>query len=72
MLPTLAFDAWKARLREDCMRQDKLLAYESIGDYVLTILWNQGIEPTVDGIAMTEGIATPRVKLNGTDKDSSA
>jgi hypothetical protein len=72
MQTPVAFDAWKARLRADCVRQDKLLAYDTLGDYVLAILWRQGIEPTVEGIAMTEGIATPGGKTNGKDKGSLA
>jgi hypothetical protein len=34
----LSFEVWKLRLREDCERKDKLLAYTSFGEECLLIL----------------------------------
>ncbi|MGE5110533.1 MAG: hypothetical protein ACM3JB_06740 [Acidobacteriaceae bacterium] len=45
-----AFDVWKERLREDCARQDKLLAFNALGDFVLRVLWERGIAPNVEDI----------------------
>jgi hypothetical protein len=55
MQPTLIFDVWKALLRQDCVRQNKLLAYDSLGDYVLAMLWKQGVDPSVEGITKADG-----------------
>ncbi len=46
----IEFDAWKLRLRKDCELQGKLAAYESLGDYALKLLWEDDIEPSVEGI----------------------
>ena len=46
----LSFDVWKLRLREDCERKDKLLAFSGIGDDCLRLLWELGTEPSVQGV----------------------
>ncbi len=46
----LLFEAWKTRLQEDCAHNDKLLAYTNLGEECLKILWEQGTEPSVQGI----------------------
>jgi hypothetical protein len=46
----LALEVWKLRLKEDCERQDKLLAYSSLGEECLKVLWETGTEPTVQGV----------------------
>ena len=46
----LALEVWKLRLREDCERQDKLLAYRNLGEECLKVLWEAGTEPTVQGV----------------------
>lgn len=46
----LSFEFWKMRLREDCVRKDKLLPYSSLGEECLTILWEQGTDPSVQGV----------------------
>ena len=46
----LTFESWKSRLQQDCERRDKLLAYYSLGEDCLRILWESGTEPSVDGI----------------------
>jgi hypothetical protein len=47
----LTFDLWKARLREDCQRNDKLVAFESLSEECLRILYESGTEPSLKGIA---------------------
>lgn len=46
----LHFEVWKLRLEEDCERQDKLLAYTNLGEECMKVLWEQGTEPSVEGI----------------------
>ena len=46
----IAFEIWKARLRQDCEREDKLVAYNSLGEDCLRILWESGTEPSVQGV----------------------
>lgn len=48
--PELALDVWKIRLREDCERQDKLLAFTNLGEECLKVLWEAGTQPTVQGV----------------------
>jgi hypothetical protein len=45
--PELALEVWKMRLKEDCERQDKLLAYRNLGDECLKVLWEAGTDPRV-------------------------
>ena len=51
MKPTLSLDIWKMRLREDCERQGKLSEFSNLGDFVLKLLWETGLDPTVQAIA---------------------
>lgn len=46
----LALEVWKLRLKEDCERRDKLLAYCNLGEECLKVLWEAGTEPTVQGV----------------------
>ena len=46
----LSFEAWKALLREDCEMQDKMLAFEALGDSVLGMFWESGLEPSVKAL----------------------
>jgi len=48
--PESALEIWKLRLRQDCKRQDKLLAYSNLGEECLRILWEAGTEPSVQGV----------------------
>jgi hypothetical protein len=50
-----AFEKWKESLRQDCIAQDRLAAFNSVGEYVLRILYENGLEPTVSAIA-TDGM----------------
>jgi len=43
----LSFEAWKELLREDCEMQDKMLAFEALGDSVLRMFWESGLDPSV-------------------------
>jgi len=47
---SLAFSAWKLLLRNDCEARGKLVAFESLGDYALQLLWEEGIDPSVEAI----------------------
>lgn len=49
--PLLPFGVWKMQLRKDCEAQDKLLAFNALGDSVLVTLWQSGIAPNVKAIA---------------------
>jgi len=46
----LKFEIWKARLREDCERNDKLIAFSNLGEDTLKVLYNCGTEPSLKGI----------------------
>jgi hypothetical protein len=47
---TLSFEAWKTFLRIDCIALDKLTAFDYLGENVLRILYENGVEPTVEAI----------------------
>jgi hypothetical protein len=49
--PQLNFDSWKAQFSTDCERQGKLFAYNSMGEYCLRLLWELGLEPSVEAIS---------------------
>lgn len=53
---SLTFEAWKTLLRNDCIAVDKLRAYESLGESVLRILYENGLDPTVQAI-VTNGLS---------------
>ena len=44
------FDVWKLKLRRDCELQGKLFAFEAMGDPILRILWERGLNPSVEAI----------------------
>jgi len=44
------FPAWKERLREDCHLQGRHYAFAVLGDHVLQLLWEGGLEPTVEAV----------------------
>lgn len=47
----VAFEVWKQDLRNDCAKQGKLQAYHALGDSVLRVLYESGLEPSVEAIA---------------------
>jgi len=50
----LPFDFWKLCLREDCARRGDLLAFDSLGDECLRLLWESGALPCVLDIIQGE------------------
>lgn len=46
----ITYDAWKLQLREDCEVRGKLAAFDSLGEYALKLLWENGLDPTVAAI----------------------
>ena len=48
--PTLTFERWKDSLRYDCDWHQEKAAFDALGDYVLQMLWERGVEPTVQAI----------------------
>lgn len=48
--PSLTYEAWKLQLRENCAIEDKLLAFQSLGEYALKMLWQRGLAPSVQAI----------------------
>lgn len=52
--PALPFELWRERLRADCVARDRMVAFNAMGDYVLRVLWNSGLEPTCEAIEAQE------------------
>ena len=50
VIPAMTFSDWKSQLEEDCGRHHKLLVLNAMGDFVLELLWQSGLEPTVAAI----------------------
>lgn len=44
------FKDWKQQLRHDCEAHGKLSAYKALGEPILRLLWEHGLEPTVQGV----------------------
>ncbi len=42
---SLDLHVWKIQLRKDCELQGKLLAFDAMGDCVLELLWESGLDP---------------------------
>jgi hypothetical protein len=47
---SLPFEVWKVYLRKDCEGRDKLRELDGLGEYVLRLLWERGLDPTVQAI----------------------
>lgn len=60
----LAFTLWKAALRQDCERRDKVLAFEAMGEDVLRMFWERGAVPTVQGI-LEDSSSTEPIRSTG-------
>jgi hypothetical protein len=56
----LTFEAWKALLRKDCVALEKLQAFKTVGDVILRILFENGTDPTVEGIVRDGLSGKPR------------
>ena len=50
MARRLSFDRWKNLLRDDCIALNKLAAFDGIGETVLRILFQNGVDPTVESV----------------------
>lgn len=50
-----AFEIWRRSLRDDCVAAGKLSAFDSLGENVLRILYENRVEPTVKAVA-SEGL----------------
>jgi len=59
----LDFHAWKNLLRNDCVAQNKLREFDGLGEHVLKLLYENGLDPTVAAI-VKDG-------LNGKTKEPS-
>ena len=57
----LTYQKWKQLLRKDCIARDKLPAFNTLDEIVLTILYKNGTEPTVDAL-ITKGLPGPPKK----------
>jgi hypothetical protein len=51
MAHAMTFDEWKQLLQSDCVSHDKLPAFQAMNDYVLKLLYDSGLDPTVGSIA---------------------
>lgn len=50
MRGTISFEGWKQLLRYDSIACGKLEAFEDLGEYVLMLLYENGLDPTVKSI----------------------
>lgn len=46
----LTYEVWKFELRKDCEQRGKLRAFDGLGEYALKLLWEDGIDPSVEAI----------------------
>jgi len=46
----LDFQTWKKRLRNDCIAVNKGSEFDGFGESVLKILYENGLDPTVEAI----------------------
>ena len=47
---SLTYGVWKELLRIDCVRLDKVEAFNGLGEIFLRILYENGLDPTVEAI----------------------
>lgn len=57
----LPFEKWKQLLRDDCVTHDKQMAFDCLGECVLKILYENGLNPTVRAI-VSEGLNGKRLE----------
>jgi len=48
--PSVNFEIWKTRLRNDCQLNGKLQEFSHLDDSVLRVIWEAGTEPSVQGL----------------------
>jgi len=46
----LTLEVWKDTFRQDCEHNDKVQAFNSMGEECLRVLWNAGTAPSVQGV----------------------
>jgi hypothetical protein len=56
MGPSITFEAWKSQLRKDCVALNKLPAFDGLSEAVLRILYENGVDPSVQSI-VANGLA---------------
>lgn len=64
----LDFADWKELLRNDCTARDKIREFDGLGEYVLKILYENGLDPTVEAIVKDGLNGKPSVKKPPTSK----
>lgn len=58
----LPFETWKGYLRKDCEGRNQLQEFDGLGEYVLRLLWERGLDPTVQAI-VDDGESTDKEPL---------
>jgi len=58
----MTFEAWKALLRIDCIALGKNQAFDRVGEVVLRILYENGVDPTVEAV-VRDGLSGKRGEL---------
>jgi hypothetical protein len=62
MAPKVSLEVWTSQLRKDCEAQDKLIAFNALGDFVVKLVWERGLDPTVNAIVESTGYVESRVE----------
>jgi hypothetical protein len=52
----VSFEVWRERLREDCLKLEKVQAFHNMGDAVLRLLYESGVDPSVRSIVDSGGL----------------
>lgn len=67
--PFLTYEEWKVKLRKDCEMKGKLRAFDSLGEFTLKLLWENGLGPSIRAIVGTsEGQAELSTALESDDR----
>ncbi|HVI06803.1 MAG TPA: hypothetical protein VND65_00770 [Candidatus Binatia bacterium] len=59
MTNPMSFAVWKSCLRDDCEKHGNLAAFNILGDYVLNLLWESGLEPTMTAASNLKTFSQP-------------
>jgi hypothetical protein len=65
----LSFEVWIGYLRKDCERREKLRELDGLGEYVLRLLWERGLDPTVQAI-VDDGQPKDRLAEGSNDQET--
>ncbi len=60
--PSIPFETWKSQFHQDCQFHNKLAAFNALGEDVLRIFWESGLEPRVK--AIVDGASEQSAKPN--------